>query len=108
MRREVALRREVVDPAAADVVLEEVDRHDERYEAGATVGGARACRLRQTARFLLRGLAGLIYRAMVLPFHGFVFRVMLRGIKRSAEATPEETAGRSEIAPAGASRSTRP
>lgn len=40
--------------------------------------------LRQTARFLPRGLVGLIYWYMVTPFHFFVFNGMLRGI---AEAT---------------------
>jgi uncharacterized protein YbjT (DUF2867 family) len=45
-----------------------------------------ACRLRQTARFRPRGLAGLVYWYAVLPLHGIVFRGMLRGIRRSAEA----------------------
>jgi uncharacterized protein YbjT (DUF2867 family) len=45
-------------------------------------------RLTQTARFKPRGLAGLLYWAAVHPFHGFVFRGMLGGIRRAAE---EET-----------------
>lgn len=36
--------------------------------------------LRQTARFLPRGLWGLLYWYAVLPFHGLVFNGMLRGI----------------------------
>jgi hypothetical protein len=48
--------------------------------------------LRQTARFKPRGLAGLLYWAAVLPFHGFVFRGMLRGICRTAE-TLERASG---------------
>ncbi len=42
-------------------------------------------RLTQTARFLPRGLMGLLYWITVLPFHGFVFRGMLGGIQRTAE-----------------------
>jgi hypothetical protein len=41
--------------------------------------------LTQTARFKPRGLLGLLYWATVLPLHGFVFRGMLQGIRRTAE-----------------------
>lgn len=41
--------------------------------------------LTQTARFIPRGLLGLAYWYAVLPFHSFVFRGMLAGIRRSAE-----------------------
>jgi uncharacterized protein YbjT (DUF2867 family) len=45
----------------------------------------------QTAKFKPRGLLGLLYWFAVLPFHGIVFRSMLHGIRRSAEAvSPEE------------------
>ena len=44
--------------------------------------------LTQTARFKPRGLAGLLYWAAVSPFHGFVFRGMLEGIRRTAEDIP--------------------
>jgi uncharacterized protein YbjT (DUF2867 family) len=44
-------------------------------------------RLVQEARFAPRGLAGLAYWYGVLPLHGVVFRGMLRGIRREAEAT---------------------
>ena len=40
--------------------------------------------LRQTALFQPRGLFGLMYWYMVLPFHHFVFRGMLMGIHREA------------------------
>lgn len=46
-----------------------------------TQGGTR---LTQTARFRPRGLAGLVYWYAVLPFHGVVFRGMLRGIARES------------------------
>jgi len=42
-------------------------------------------RLVQTARFKPKGLLGLVYWYCVLPLHGFVFRGMLRGIRRAAE-----------------------
>jgi len=45
-------------------------------------------RLTQTARFRSRGLFGLLYWYAVLPFHGIVFRGMLRGIRRFAENVP--------------------
>lgn len=43
-------------------------------------------RLTQTARFLPKGLGGILYWYSVLPFHGIVFRGMLGGIRRAAEA----------------------
>ncbi|MBL1216747.1 MAG: SDR family oxidoreductase [Planctomycetes bacterium] len=47
--------------------------------------------LTQTARFRPRGLLGLLYWAAVYPFHGYVFRGMLKGIKAQAEhADPSE------------------
>jgi hypothetical protein len=52
--------------------------------------GATGSRLEQTARFRPRGLAGLLYWGAVLPFHGFVFRAMLRGIRRAAEQGARE------------------
>ncbi len=42
--------------------------------------------LEQEARFKPRGLAGLAYWYALLPFHPFVFRGMLNGIRREAEA----------------------
>lgn len=45
-----------------------------------------ATRLVQTARFLPRGLFGLLYWYAVLPLHGIVFKGMLNGIRTAAEA----------------------
>jgi hypothetical protein len=42
--------------------------------------------LAQIARFKPRGLGGVLYWYSVLPFHGIVFRGMVRGIRRAAEA----------------------
>jgi uncharacterized protein YbjT (DUF2867 family) len=44
------------------------------------------CRLVQTARFLPRGLLGLVYWYAALPMHHVVFGRMLAGIRRAAEA----------------------
>lgn len=44
------------------------------------------CRVIQTARFKPKGLSGLVYWYAVWPFHGFVFRGMVRGIRRAAIA----------------------
>jgi len=43
------------------------------------------CRLKQIAKFQPKGLLGLLYWYSVLPFHHFVFRGMLEGIKTQAE-----------------------
>lgn len=39
-----------------------------------------------TARFRPKGILGILYWYSVLPFHGIVFKGMLKGIKRSAES----------------------
>lgn len=52
----------------------------------------RLVRIVQTARFKPRGLLGLVYWYSVLPLHGLVFRGMLGGIRRAAEALAAETA----------------
>ena len=44
------------------------------------------CTLTQTARFKPRGLAGLAYWYAVAPLHGIVFKGILHGIRRAAEA----------------------
>jgi uncharacterized protein YndB with AHSA1/START domain len=46
--------------------------------------GQGGTRLTQTARFLPKGLLGLAYWYAVLPVHAFVFRGMLKGIRRAA------------------------
>ena len=50
--------------------------------------GAVSCRLVQEARFLPRGLLGLVYWYLVLPFHALVFDGLLSGIVRRAETRP--------------------
>ena len=42
-------------------------------------------RLVQTARFIPKGLFGLLYWYAVMPLHGYVFRGMLTGIRDEAE-----------------------
>ncbi len=41
--------------------------------------------LKQMARFKPKGLRGILYWLMVLPFHGFVFSHMIRGLKQESE-----------------------
>ncbi len=79
-RRELRLRAEMRLPGEAelDFYLEPVDET--------------TTRLTQVARFKPRGLAGLAYWAAVFPFHAVVFRGMLRGLQREAEAlAPQPT-----------------
>ncbi|HXM16197.1 MAG TPA: SDR family oxidoreductase, partial [Candidatus Eremiobacteraceae bacterium] len=47
--------------------------------------GSAACKLKQNAKFQPKGLLGILYWYSVLPFHHFVFRGMLEGIKTQAE-----------------------
>lgn len=47
-------------------------------------------RLTVTAKFKPRGLMGIVYWYSVLPLHGIVFRSMLRGLQRAAEAAAKE------------------
>lgn len=62
------------------------------FELTPVEGGTR---LVQTARFLPRGLLGLLYWWAVVPLHGIVFSGMLRGIERAAAvAVAEEKAAR--------------
>ena len=44
-----------------------------------------SCKLKQTAKFQPKGLLGILYWYSVLPFHHFVFRGMLEGIRTQAE-----------------------
>jgi len=55
-------------------------------------GGGPGCKLKQIAKFQPKGLLGILYWYSVLPFHHFVFRGMLEGIKVQAEkfATGQE------------------
>lgn len=50
-------------------------------------------RVEQNAAFWPKGLIGLLYWCTVLPLHGVVFRGMLRGIRKAAEAA-SHAAGR--------------
>ena len=52
-------------------------------EVRPATGGAR---IRQTAVYDLRGLAGLSYWSLLYPFHRVVFAATLRGIARASRA----------------------
>jgi uncharacterized protein YbjT (DUF2867 family) len=49
------------------------------------------CVLEQDARFIPRGLFGLLYWYAVVPFHAIVFEGMLHGIRREALQIAKET-----------------
>ena len=49
------------------------------------------CVLEQDARFIPRGLLGLLYWYAVVPFHAVVFKGMLQGIRREASQIAKET-----------------
>ena len=51
-------------------------------------GPAPRTRLRQTARFMPRGLLGILYWYAIMPFHRIVFSGMLSGIRRAALEGP--------------------
>lgn len=72
--RRLTLRAEMWLPGEATLTFETTPATDE------------GCTLTQTARFKPRGLAGLVYWYAVAPLHGIVFKGMLRGIRRAAEA----------------------
>ena len=77
----LALRAEMRLPG--DALLEfHIEQVDE--ESGAEPNSD-LVRVVQTASFIPRGLLGLIYWYSVIPLHGFVFRGMLRGIRKMAE-----------------------
>jgi uncharacterized protein YndB with AHSA1/START domain len=78
--RRLALRAEMKLPGEA--LLE--------FEIEPAPGGSR---LVQTARFRPKGLLGLAYWYAVLPLHGIVFRGMLDGIRRTAEARSGQGCG---------------
>lgn len=74
--RRLALRAEMRLPG--DAVLE--------FSIEPAPGRPGRCRLAQTARFLPRGLFGIVYWYLMLPLHSIVFRRMLDGIRRATEA----------------------
>lgn len=82
--RRLALRAEMKLPGEAELSFELSPLDDART------------RLVQAARFIPHGLGGLAYWYAVLPFHGFVFRGMLDGIRRSAEEATGVVPGRRE------------
>jgi uncharacterized protein YbjT (DUF2867 family) len=74
--RRLELRAEMKLPGVATLT----------FDVEPVAGRPDRCRLVQTARFKPKGLMGLVYWCLVLPVHGFVFRGMLRGIRRAASA----------------------
>jgi len=74
-----------VEPDRRLLLLAEMKLPGEAFLEFRIEPGAARTRLTQTARFRSRGLFGLIYWYAVLPFHGIVFRGMMRGIQRFAE-----------------------
>lgn len=53
--------------------------------------------LTQIARFKPRGVLGLLYWYAVMPFHGFVFRGMIAGIRESAERSARSADGSMDL-----------
>lgn len=74
--RRLVLRAEMKLPGEAEL----------EFEAVPSPSDPAHTRLLQTARFKPRGIAGITYWYSVLPVHGLVFRGMLEGIRRDAEA----------------------
>jgi hypothetical protein len=56
------------------------------FDAAPSQASTSGTHLVMTARFRPRGLLGIAYWYSVLPLHGIVFRGMLKGIARAAEA----------------------
>ncbi|MEK6629299.1 MAG: SDR family oxidoreductase [Acidobacteriota bacterium] len=83
--RHLRLRAEMKLPGEAllEFTVEPVGGSDDAGPAD----HVRACRLEQTATFLPRGLLGLPYWYVMVPFHAWIFNGMLRGIRRAAEKT---------------------
>ena len=91
--RHLQLRAEMRLPGEAllDFRIEPVDAGKAPTGRHTGTGWAEAaateCRLVQEARFLPRGLLGLVYWYLVLPFHSVVFNGLLSGIVRRAETS---------------------
>jgi len=83
----LALRAEMKLPGEAQL----------RFDVRAIEAKPGVCELVQTARFIPRGLLGLLYWYALLPLHGYVFRGLLAGIRAAAESStpPAELTGRS-------------
>jgi uncharacterized protein YbjT (DUF2867 family) len=86
--RRLELRAEMKLPGEADLSfdIEPMDGTSDR------------CRLTQTARFIPRGLTGLLYWWSVLPMHHFVFQGMLKGIRRASERAVREAQSEGDVA----------
>ena len=76
------LRAEMIVPGEA--ILE--------FEIEPDADDPKTSRLVQTARFLPKGLLGILYWYAVMPLHGVVFRRMLQGIRQAAETGIAELA----------------
>ena len=72
----LVLTAEMKLPGVATLTLEVLPRTD----------GGNGCTIATTARFRPRGLAGIAYWYAVLPLHSIVFRGMLKGLVRTAQA----------------------
>lgn len=83
--RRLTLRAEMKVPGVA--VLD--------FDLAPVAGDAAATRLVQTARFRPRGLAGLLYWYLVLPFHKPVFDGLIEGIGAAAVTSAREARYRS-------------
>jgi uncharacterized protein YbjT (DUF2867 family) len=92
--KKLKLRAEMIVPGEAILEFE--------IEPNETDGGG--SRLVQTARFLPRGLLGILYWYAVMPLHGMVFRRMLQGIRRAAERGAAEAPATETAQPAAARR----
>lgn len=85
--RLLELRAEMKLPGQAELAFEIEDSRAslEPGEVAESTPSPGTVRLVQTARFVPRGLFGLVYWYGVLPLHGVVFRGLLEGIRRAAE-----------------------
>jgi hypothetical protein len=83
--RLLTLRAEMRVPGEAELEFA-IEPRDERGRPLPLEAADRAprSRLEQIARFRPHGLAGLVYWYAMAPFHGIVFRRMLRGIQAAA------------------------
>lgn len=62
------------------------------FDVSPAASGNAATHLVMTARFRPHGLLGIAYWYAVLPYHGIVFRGMLKGLVRAAEASGQPAA----------------
>ena len=84
--REVTLRAEMKVPGVAELRfhVEPLDAYGATSSHDAAERAERS-RLRLIARFRPRGLTGLAYWYVMLPFHSFLFTRMLKGISVTAQ-----------------------